>query len=206
MLAGILAGTLMGLAAGLAPGPLLALVVAQTIKHGFKEGMRVSCSPLLSDLPIVALCYWVLSRMSPDNQILQIISLLGGIYVLYLAWETWNWRRGTTADPGSRPPRSLLKGAVVNLLNPHPYLFWTTVGIPLTLRLGRQSFFSAVAFVATFYLFLVGSKISLAAILARSRNALEGRAYGVLMQVLAVLLALFAGLLIKDWVSGMWSL
>ena len=34
----------------------------------------------------------------------------------------------------SPAPRSLTKGVMVNFLSPHPYIFWLTVGGPMTTR------------------------------------------------------------------------
>lgn len=49
-----------------------------------------------------------------------------------------------------------------------------------------------------FYLLLVGSKILLALLAARSRRFLAGRAYPAVMRALALLLGLFALLLFRE--------
>ena len=49
-----------------------------------------------------------------------------------------------------------------------------------------------------FYLLLVGSKILLALLAARSRRFLAGRAYRTVMRALALLLGLFALLLFRE--------
>ena len=48
-----LAGAAFGLSAGITPGPLLALVIAQTLAHGPREGGKVALAPLLTDSPII---------------------------------------------------------------------------------------------------------------------------------------------------------
>ncbi|MFZ0611777.1 MAG: LysE family translocator, partial [Desulfobacterales bacterium] len=50
----LVTGIILGLSGGLTPGPLLTLVITETLKHGFREGAKVSLAPLLTDLPIVA--------------------------------------------------------------------------------------------------------------------------------------------------------
>ena len=40
----VIAGILLGIYAGLSPGPMLFLVVSQTIKHDFKEGLKIAFS------------------------------------------------------------------------------------------------------------------------------------------------------------------
>ena len=49
-------GMLFGLSAGLAPGPLLALGIAQTLRFGAGQGVRVALAPLITDLPIIVGC------------------------------------------------------------------------------------------------------------------------------------------------------
>ncbi len=93
---------------------------------------------------------------------------------------------------------ALVKGVLVNVLSPHPYLFWISVGAPLVHRAMAVSVLAAGAFIAGFYLFLVGSKIALALVVARSRTVIKGRAYGVIMRGLGGVLCLLAVMLVKD--------
>jgi len=87
---------------------------------------------------------------------------------------------------------------MVNALNPHPYLFWFSVGSPTMLKAQTASSLGAAAFVTSFYLCLVGSKIFLAVVVGKSRTFLEGRIYVYTMRVLGVLLFVFALLLFRD--------
>ena len=57
---------------------------------------------------------------------------------------------------------------------------------------------SAVAFVAGFLGSLVGSKVAVSLMAGRSRHLLDGRIYGSIMKVLAMLLLVFAALLLRD--------
>jgi hypothetical protein len=54
------------------------------------------------------------------------------------------------------------------------------------------------AFVVIFFVCLVGSKIVLASVLARSRERIVGRWYRPVMRALALLLVVFAGLVARD--------
>jgi threonine/homoserine/homoserine lactone efflux protein len=102
------------------------------------------------------------------------------------------------AETPSEPPRSWFKGIVTNLLSPHPWLFWLTVGAAILAKAMAQSWLVAAAFLFGFYLLLVGSKVGVALMAGRSRDLLAGRAYRVVMRVLAVLLGFFAVLLFRE--------
>jgi len=61
-----------------------------------------------------------------------------------------------------------------------------------------QSWLADVAFLCGFYLLLVGSKVVVVLLAARSRELLAGRPYRVVMHVLAMVLAFFALLLFRE--------
>jgi threonine/homoserine/homoserine lactone efflux protein len=191
------AGVVLGLSAGFAPGPLLTLVITQTLRHNSVEGVKVAMAPLITDLPIVLASLFVLSRLTEFEFILGIISLSGGLYVLYLAYESL--RTGPVKlELAREEPRSFRKGALINALNPHPYLFWTTVGAPLILKLHAKGPLAPTVFVACFYMLLVGSKVFLAVLVGKSKTFLSSRRYVYVMWILGALLVLFALILFKD--------
>jgi threonine/homoserine/homoserine lactone efflux protein len=169
----------------------MALVLAQTLRHGPREGCKIALAPLLTDAPIILLTLALATKLTDLRPLLGIVSIAGGAFVLYLAWENFApVRPGADAPPES--PGSWLKGILTNLLSPHPWLFWLTVGAAILAKALAQSWLVAGAFLCGFYLMLVGSKVLLALMAARSRQFLAGRPYRVLMRILAVLLGIFA--------------
>ena len=196
-LSSLAAGVVLGLSAGFAPGPLLTLVITQTLQHDIQEGCKVAMAPLITDLPIILLSLFVLSQLGDFDLLLGVISLVGAGYVLYLAYESLRTGPVTLQEAGDQP-RSVRKGAIINALNPHPYLFWATVGAPLLLKNAEQGLLAPLLFVSSFYLFLVGSKVFLATVVGKSRAFLTKKGYIWTMRVLGCLLALFAAFLLKD--------
>jgi threonine/homoserine/homoserine lactone efflux protein len=197
MIAALASGVLLGLASGLAPGPLLALVLAQSLRHGAREGCKVALTPLVTDAPIIVLALVVATKLAELRPLLGIVSIAGGVFVLYLAWDGLRPTRVDAQAP-AEPPRSWLKGILTNWLSPHPWLFWLTVGAATLAKAMVQSWLAALAFLFGFYLLLVGSKVVVALLAARSRNLLDGRPYRVVMRVLAGLLGAFAILLFRE--------
>ena len=95
-------GLLFGLVAGISPGPLLALVITETIRHDAKTGMLVALAPVITDLPIVALSIFVLSRIASSNIVLGIISLAGCAFISYLAYESITVNETVTKQKANR--------------------------------------------------------------------------------------------------------
>jgi len=142
---------------GTVAGPLLALVISQTLRYGLREGLRVAVAPLISDVPVVLSCLFVLSRVSGLGPALAWVSILGGVFVGYLGFESF---RASGPDPGEvrTQPRSLSKAVLLNLLNPHVYLFWATVGGPMLLKVSAGRTARPLAFAGGFYSCLVGPR------------------------------------------------
>ena len=190
-------GTILGLSAGFAPGPLLALVISETLRHDIRSGIKVAISPFFTDLPIIILTLLVLSQLSGFDHILGIIALIGGSVILFMGYECINPKLAEVDTPVAEP-KSLLKGILANTLSPHPYLFWFGVGGPIISRASDQGMAATFSFIGGFYVFLVGSKISLAILVGRSRSFLNGTVYRFTMRFLGLALCALALFLFRD--------
>lgn len=162
-----LLGASLGWAAGISPGPLSALVLATALRKGFAAGVRVAVAPLFTDLPVVAA--GVVAAAALPGAVVAGLTLAGGVYLVWLGVAELRAAgrpvpEGTGAD--------LKRGVVVNLLSPHPWLFWMTVGGPLLVAAWRISPASAAGFLAGFYGLLIGTKVGLSALAAAGRRRL----------------------------------
>lgn len=187
----LIAGITLGLYAGFSPGPLLVLLISQTLKHGYKEGVKVAFAPLITDLPIIIISLLFLSLVAGYSSILGIISICGGLYLLYLAYKSFK-TKVLAEDIEAEKPKSLQKGVTLNFLNPAPYLFWITIGGPLIITAYIGNALSPLLFIVSFYALLVGSKIALAYAAGKSREFLTGKLYSYIMRILGVVLVIFA--------------
>ncbi len=66
-------GAVFGLTAGISPGPLLTLVISETIRHNKTEGVKIAVAPLITDIPIVLLTIFILSKMASSDIVLGIM-------------------------------------------------------------------------------------------------------------------------------------
>lgn len=193
----IISGIVFGLGGGLTPGPLMTLVVSETLKHGTKEGLKVAVVPLITDLPVVLLSLYLLSKLSEVNIVIGIISLIGGLFLVYLGYESITYK-GIEIDTDSFKPQSLKKGVIANIFNPAPILFWISVGAPTVLKGYEVSLTASLGFIFFMYFCLVGSKVVTAILVGKSRQFLKSRNYRLIIKLLGVGLLVFAIVYLKD--------
>jgi len=198
----VILGLGLGLGAALSPGPLLALVVTTTLARGFLAGVRIACAPLITDAVIIALSVLVVHSL--PSRATGVLGVAGGLFVIYLGIESL---REKPAQIEAEPTGAgeLGRGALVNLLSPHPWLFWIAVGGPVLLAAWQVGPWPAIGFLVAFFLLLVGTKIVIAALVAGGRGRLGPQALhrahriaGALLVVAGVVLATeFTGALVN---------
>lgn len=200
----LIAGLTLGFAAGVSPGPLLTLVITRTLERGLGAGVRVALAPLLTDLPIILIALTFFAILPPLLE--NVLTVAGGLFVLYLAWETLRSARTahlTTAAPdGGGASADLWRGMLVNFLSPHPWLFWIGVAAPLLTNAWQSSAWAAMGWLAGFYGLLVGSKMMVAFAVAGGRRFLNDAWYRRLLVASALLLAFFGGALLWQAATG----
>lgn len=194
------AGSVLGLTAGLSPGPLFALVVAESLRTTSFDGIKVAVSPLFTDAPIIALCYFLLRQVHDLPLILGMISCVGAVYVFYLGISSIRSRPSMPLTLSPTRSRALWKGILTNISSPHPYLFWISVGTPLMIRASETGKLNVIMFLLGFYGCLIGAKITLAVVTGQSKRFLSPRAILWLNRVTGGVLILFSFLLLREGV------
>lgn len=179
MLIYVMLGATYAFAAAVQPGPFQAYLIASTMTQGWRRTAPAVFAPVLSDIPIVSLVLLMLTQMPPV--VVHALRLAGGLFLLYLAVGAYRacvaYER-TQAAQSSPVSQTVLNAAMVNLLNPSPYLGWSLVLGPLLLEAWRRDPAYGLALVISFYTTMI---LATAAILvpfagARSLGLRVGRA------------------------------
>jgi threonine/homoserine/homoserine lactone efflux protein len=184
-----LLGAGIGFVSGISPGPVLTLVVTETLRGGWLRGAAVAAGPLLADGPIVLVAITVLDQLPP--QTVPAISILGGVFLLYLALTNAFSARGAALPrrESLAPNGGLLTGFLARALSPHPYLFWFLVGAPLLVQAAGQGWCNVGAFLIGYYATIVGSNVGLALALHRWMMLLSNRVYRGVLLISSLILA-----------------
>ncbi len=159
--------------------------MATSIKRGFRAGASVAVAPLVADMPVVPIALFLVGSMS--DGVVRVLSVAGGLFVLGLGLTTIRSARrvdGTEVRPGS----DLAKGIITNLLSPHPWLFWLTIGGPILITAWTADPGRGLAFLAGFYGLLVGTKLVVAWLASHGRRLAGTPWYARLVVASGVLL------------------
>jgi threonine/homoserine/homoserine lactone efflux protein len=157
----ILPAISLGLSATSIPGPLQAYLLNISVRYGWRRGVIVIFSPLVTDGPVILVTVFLLGQLPPP--VIQAIRVVGGLLLLFIAWGAYQQlRQGVTfsadsaADPDHpqatiAPWRVLGTASAMNLLSPGPYLFWATVNGPLLLQALEIGTVAALGMLLGFY-------------------------------------------------------
>jgi threonine/homoserine/homoserine lactone efflux protein len=152
----IIQGIGYGFAAAAQPGPLQTYLITQSLTRGWQKSLVNAFAPLVSDGPIIALCLLVLRQIPGRFQ--QILYLAGGLFVLYLAYSAYkSWRNfdSNISTPALGAQQNMLKAALVNMLSPGAYIFWSLVTGPILIAGWRETPIFGISFMLGFYITFV---------------------------------------------------
>jgi threonine/homoserine/homoserine lactone efflux protein len=154
-------GVAYGFAAAIQPGPFQTYLITQTLRNGWRQTLPAVLAPLLSDGPIIALVLLVLSQV--PSWWLQILRFVGGAFVLYLALGALQaWRHFDASRLMNTPTQQrVFRAALVNVLNPGPYVYWSLVMGPLLLTGWHQAPANGISLLMGFYVTMLISLVGI---------------------------------------------
>ncbi|MBI4721172.1 MAG: LysE family transporter [Chitinivibrionia bacterium] len=183
----LLLGCGFAFAAAIQPGPLQAFLLSRVAATGWRRTLPACLAPLLSDGPIAVLVLLVLGQLSPTVQ--QFLRAAGGALLLYFAWTAFRqWRNPIEESTRISAPRTLLQAALVNVLNPNPYLGWALVLGPSAVSAWSRHPAYAAALIVSFYGTVVAT-MALFVILVGTARFLGPRGRHGLLALSALILA-----------------
>jgi threonine/homoserine/homoserine lactone efflux protein len=152
----ILQGIGYGFAAAAQPGPFQTYLISQTLIKGWKRTLPAAFAPLISDGPIIALSLFIISQLPAGLQ--RFLYVAGGLFVLFLAYGAYrSWKNFDPTIPyiETGTQQSIVKAALINALNPNPYIFWSLVTGPILLTGWRETPVFGLSFMAGFYVTMI---------------------------------------------------
>jgi threonine/homoserine/homoserine lactone efflux protein len=128
----VLAALTLGLALAGAPGPVQAVLLAESVRGGVGRGFRAMAGAGVTFGLLLVCLALGLSVAAPGGVALRVLEVLGGLLLLWLAWD--GLRSGHDVDPSEAGRRSLppvVRGSLAVVLNPGAWVFLGAVAAPL---------------------------------------------------------------------------
>jgi len=166
----LIQGATLGFAAAAQPGPFQTYLISRALDDGWRRALPVSLAPLISDGPIIVLVLVVLGQVPVWFQ--HLLQIVGGLFLLYLAFgalKSWREYETKVVTPGS-VRMGVLKAAMVNILNPNPWLGWSLVMGPLLLKGWSEAPSHGLALLLGFYMTIILGAMIIVVIFSGAKN------------------------------------
>ena len=183
----IIAALTLGTTAGLKPGPLGIYVIHQTLSHGARSGLLASFAPFVSDGPIILGSFLLVNSFKQFDSFITLISVAGALYIAFIAVKLL--MAGPVVQQPATAPAGFLTAVRINLLNPAPYIFWSTVGGTYLLQ---NDLLYASLFAVLFLTTLSTTKFLMALSIKKLGDRFSDRLIARLLKLLALFLMFFA--------------
>ncbi len=193
-----------GLAAGTGIGPLHTLLMNVTLTYGWRTGVFIALSPLMTDVPIILLMVGLLSQLPPAFG--PILNIIGAFALFFIAYRTFVELKnpaqldGQISQPASR--KVLMRGMAMNFLNPAPYIFWGTITGPLLRQAFTESIGAGGLFLLCFYGTFLGLMLVFMVVFDRARG-LDPRIIRVLSFFSVLMMAVLSVSLLVQGINGL---
>lgn len=182
----------LGFVCGLIPGPVVSAVFAETIRNGWLAARRIVAWAAAGELLMSVACVALFTAMDPHSLVFTVLSALGSLILLRLAWDLWkveSIKESSTLFTNRRV-------FTVAILNGMAWIFWLTVCVPQAVELGRLLRGGQWLFIALFELGWVCSTLSLCGLfVAFSRRWLQSKEQ--LHRAYRVVALLFVGFAVR---------
>lgn len=124
-------GIILGFGAAVPLGPINILIMNEALRE-YKNALAIGLGAMSADITHLLLIVFGVTYYLKDTLLLEIVSFLGGLFLIYLSFLIFKGRNRTISKlKQSKKQRSVIsnyiKGYTLTLLNPYTILFWLSV-------------------------------------------------------------------------------
>ena len=138
----VLAGGVFGLALAAPPGPMNAVIAEESVRNGWRSGVRTGAGAMVADVTFFLLALVGVAGVVRNAQLLSgVMVAVGGGLMLYFAYGaasaiglsagTTGLQRDTESERAATAGRGFRKAFALSITNPYQIVFWLTVGVRL---------------------------------------------------------------------------
>lgn len=127
------------------PGPVFAV----TITKGYKSkiaGALIALGHGAIEFPLIFLIYFGFTWFFASGTVQKIISLVGGLILIYMGIQTFRAQKKTSEEYESSRHSSFIAGVLATSANPYFFLWWATIGFALIMNASLFGFIGVLLF------------------------------------------------------------
>jgi len=130
------------------PGPLFAVTIAKSFKDKM-AGVLISFGHGVVEFPLMFLIYLGFTLLKPGSLTYKMISLVGGLILIYLGVQTLKTRKETATESSYSKYGALVSGILATGANPYFILWWFTNGAAFVINASVFDFIGFLIFAIT---------------------------------------------------------
>jgi threonine/homoserine/homoserine lactone efflux protein len=130
------------------PGPVFAITVAKGYKRKI-AGASIALGHGVIEFPLMFLIYFGLTGFFASGAVQKIISLVGGLILIYMGVQTFRTRRKASEEWEGSRHGSFIAGVLTTGANPYFFLWWATIGAALVINASIFGFLGFLIFAMT---------------------------------------------------------
>ncbi len=192
------------LSGALMPGPLLTAAISESIKRGFRAGPVLILGHGILEMALVIVLMVGLAPLLQTDTVFIVISLAGGIILLYMAFGMFKSLPTLKLDLEVKDNASRNKlvttGILMSLANPYWTIWWVTIGLGYILRSMEYGLLAVAVFYSGHILADLIWYASVTYMVEKGRHLICDTLYKIIVGICAGALILFA---VYFGVSGM---
>lgn len=136
----------LGVALGASPGPVQALLMSEAVRGGVSRGLRAMAGANGTFGVLLLLLAAGLSFLEPGEEVVRVIKVAGGVFLLFLAADTIREGRRHQGDGRAEPSlHPAVRGVLAVVLNPGVWIFLPTTGAAVLADAARDGGFALSA-------------------------------------------------------------
>ncbi len=180
---------MLGLLGGVIPGPVLTASFTETLRGGFRNGLRILLMSMMAESIIAIFILLVFSSVKIPQDFFYLISFAGSLVLVWIAIKIW---RIDKIEEGGRV--FTFKEIFLMLVTGGPFwIFWITVCVPQAALLNEEVSGGYVLFLIVFELGWLSSATLLNFIFSRFRPLFKKKnLITIFFKIFALALVFFA--------------
>ncbi|MBI2328855.1 MAG: LysE family transporter [Chloroflexi bacterium] len=133
MLPILLSAVVISLSGVMMPGPMFAITLAKSYRTPW-AGLQIATGHAVIEVPLILLIYFGLARFFESSTVQFLLSLLGGVMIIWLGVAMFRARGEVVQEGKDLPYNALVAGILTSGLNPFFLLWWLTIGSMLIMK------------------------------------------------------------------------